>query len=212
VERGECQQICSSLAILLLELNSQSPLYQASLKNFPKEKFPDLDIRHGDARNLEKLENESFDVVWFPQNGLDYVPNYEQRQQVLQEMKKKVKTGGLVIFSSHSKQAYIYSPKVSFKNKCFKILEELTTMHQKILLEVEIFQRRSRFVIQETEKNIGLKFIGFTGDARTKLDRFLMRKFKIAKYVFPYIQYVLKNSRIDKFCAFLRYHCAPRST
>ncbi len=170
------------------------PLYQASLKNFPKEKFPDLDIRHGDARNLEKLENESFDVVWFPQNGLDYVPNYEQRQQVLQEMKKKVKTGGLVIFSSHSKQAYIYSPKVSFKNKCFKNFRgTYYYAPENIVGGGNIFKGDPDFVIQETQKNTGLKWIGFTCDARNKLDRFLMRKFKIAKYVFPYIQYIFKK-------------------
>src|SRR3989338_1606777 len=57
-------------------------LYQASLKNFPKEKFVDLDLRLGDARDLKNIPDESFDLVWFPQNGLDYVPNYEERKKV----------------------------------------------------------------------------------------------------------------------------------
>ncbi|OGH66438.1 MAG: hypothetical protein A3B90_00310 [Candidatus Magasanikbacteria bacterium RIFCSPHIGHO2_02_FULL_41_13] len=169
-------------------------LYQASLKNFPKEKFVDLDLRLGDARDLKNIPDESFDLVWFPQNGLDYVPNYEERKKVLQEMKKKVKTGGLVIFSSHNKRAYIYSPKVSFKNKQFKNFGAgYYYAAEHVVGGGTIFKGDPDFIIEETEKNTGLKFVGFTVDARNKMDRLLMRKFQLSKYIFPYIQYIFKK-------------------
>lgn len=170
------------------------PLYQASLKNFSKERFPDLDLRHGDARNLADIENNSFDVVWFPQNGLDYVPSYNERIEVLKEMQKKVKPGGLVIFSSHNKRAYVYSPKVSFKNKHFKDFRAgYYYAPENVVGGGNIFKGDPDFVIQETEKNTNLKFVGFACDARNKFDRFLMKKLKIARYIFPYIQYIFKK-------------------
>ncbi len=169
-------------------------LYTASRNNFPKQSFTDLDLRHGDARDMSILSDETFDVVWFPQNGIDYVPNYEDRKKVLQEMKKKTKQGGLVIFSSHNKCAYMYSPKVSWNNKCFK--DMLSTYHyapEHVVGGGNIFKGDPDFIVEDTEKETGLKFVGFTVDARNKRDRFMMRKFKISKYIFPYIQYVFKK-------------------
>lgn len=170
------------------------PLYQAGLKNFPKSSFTDLDLRHGDARNMSTLPDETFDVVWFPQNGLDYVPTYEERKTVLQEMKKKVKPGGLVIFSSHNKRAYIYSPKVSFKNKHFTdFASGYYYAPENVVGGGNIFKGDPDFILKETEQQVGLKFVGFTVDARNKADRFLMRNFQLSKYIFPYIQYVFKK-------------------
>lgn len=172
-------------------------LHKAALQNFPKEKFSDLDLRQGDARNLSDIPDESFDIVWFPQNGLDYVPTYEERNLVLQEMKKKIKIGGLVIFSSHNKRAYIYSPKVSWKNKYFKNFSAgYYYAPENVVGGGNIFKGDPGFLVAEVEKNIGLQYIGYAVDARNKLDRFLMRKFKIAKYIFPYIQYVFKKCNV----------------
>src|SRR3989338_1606778 len=56
-----------------------------------------------------------------------------------------------------------------------------------------IFKGDPDFIIEETEKNTGLKFVGFTVDARNKMDRLLMRKFQLSKYIFPYIQYIFKK-------------------
>ncbi len=170
------------------------PLYRVSLKSFLKESFTDLDLRQGDARNLNTIPDETFDVVWFPQNGLDYVPTYEDRKKVLQEMKKKVKPGGLVIFSSHNKCAYIYSPKVSFKNRHLKnFRSEYYYAAENVVGGGNIFKGNPDFIIEDTQKETGLKYIGFTVDARNKMDRLMMKNLKVAKYIFPYIQYVFKK-------------------
>ena len=62
---------------------------------------PTVDLRQGDARALD-FQSESFDVVMFSWNGIDYMHPFEERAKVIREMTRCVKRGGLVFLSSHN--------------------------------------------------------------------------------------------------------------
>ena len=55
----------------------------------------------GDASNLG-LKDNSFDVVIFSFNGIDYIYPYIKRLAALKEIRRVLKTNGLFIFSSHN--------------------------------------------------------------------------------------------------------------
>ena len=63
------------------------------------ERFPDLDIRVGDARDLSAFPDGAFGLVMFSYNGIDLV-DHEGREQVLSEMARVVAPDGLVVFST----------------------------------------------------------------------------------------------------------------
>jgi SAM-dependent methyltransferase len=64
-------------------------------------KMPRTDIRVLDATKLD-LPSESFDVVWFSFNGLDYIYPFSSRLAALKEIKRVLKPGGLFVYSSHN--------------------------------------------------------------------------------------------------------------
>ncbi|TDN70528.1 class I SAM-dependent methyltransferase [Paraburkholderia sp. BL10I2N1] len=66
-------------------------------------RFPGLDLRHMDARDMSKLPSDHFGLTAFSWNGIDCV-NYEDREQILKEMYRVTKPGGLVLFSSHNRE------------------------------------------------------------------------------------------------------------
>ncbi len=66
--------------------------------------YPNLDFRRQDARDLSAFEPQSFDVVWFSYNGIDFVPP-EDRGRVLRECSRVLTPGGALVFSSHNLHA-----------------------------------------------------------------------------------------------------------
>lgn len=62
-------------------------------------KFPDADLREGDARDLAGLPDAAFDLVVFSFNGLDAL-DHPGRGSALSEMARVVRPGGRVLFSS----------------------------------------------------------------------------------------------------------------
>jgi ubiquinone/menaquinone biosynthesis C-methylase UbiE len=75
--------------------------YSANMISLAKEKFPLLDLREVDARDLRIFKEHEFDVVFFSYNGLDYV-SHEDRLLILREIKRVLKNGGQFIFSTHN--------------------------------------------------------------------------------------------------------------
>jgi len=67
-----------------------------------KKKYPKVKFETGDACKL-KYESNSFDVVFFSFNGVDYIHPEEKRLQALKELTRVLKRGGVFIFSSHTK-------------------------------------------------------------------------------------------------------------
>jgi len=65
-------------------------------------RFPEADFRCVDARDLADFADGCFDLVWFSFNGLDCV-SHEDRLQILSEIYRVTKPGGLFCFSSHNR-------------------------------------------------------------------------------------------------------------
>jgi ubiquinone/menaquinone biosynthesis C-methylase UbiE len=66
-----------------------------------RKKYPQFRVLLGDARDLSCFADESFETVVFSFNGIDAV-NPEGRLQILQEVKRVLKPGGVFLFSAHN--------------------------------------------------------------------------------------------------------------
>jgi SAM-dependent methyltransferase len=64
-------------------------------------KYPDACIEVGDARDLSRFDDESFDLVVFSWNGIDAV-DHEDRSLVLNEVRRVLASGGVFQFSTHN--------------------------------------------------------------------------------------------------------------
>jgi len=67
-------------------------------------RFPDVDLRQGDARNLTAFADHEFDLVLFSFNGIDYMPP-EDRPRALREVFRVLRPGGTFVFSTHNLNA-----------------------------------------------------------------------------------------------------------
>jgi SAM-dependent methyltransferase len=67
-----------------------------------KRKYDGGNFLCGDARNLKEIADETFDFVLFSYNGIDAV-GHEDRLKVLKEIRRVLKTGGTLMFSSHNR-------------------------------------------------------------------------------------------------------------
>jgi len=65
-------------------------------------RFPQLDLRLLDARDMSALASDHYALAVFCWNGIDCV-NYEDRRRVLEEMYRVIRPGGLILFSSHNR-------------------------------------------------------------------------------------------------------------
>ncbi|MBF0446773.1 MAG: class I SAM-dependent methyltransferase [Magnetococcales bacterium] len=75
--------------------------YSAKMVETAKARYPNLDLRVLNAKNLDSLDDQSFDFILFSYNGIDYV-NQEDRLTILSELHKKLSPNGLLAFSSHN--------------------------------------------------------------------------------------------------------------
>ena len=66
-----------------------------------RERYPHLEFRQGDARNLSHFDNGEFDFVLFSFNGIDYV-GHADRTRILREVARVLRPGGVLVFSSHN--------------------------------------------------------------------------------------------------------------
>lgn len=163
-------------------------------QNFPEGKFADLKFEMGDAIDLQGVSNESFDVVFFPMNTIDYINPYRLRIQAMQEAAKKVKPGGIVALSSHNKLGYVFSPKVHPKDRKIKnLFGNYYFDKEHVIGGGYIYKGNPTQVITEVVGATGFSFAGYTCDARNKFDRLFARKLKMAQFLFPYILYVFKK-------------------
>jgi len=67
-----------------------------------RSKYPGLDVTFGDARDLGRYGDGSFGLVVFSWNGIDAV-DHEDRQVILREVRRVLRTGGIFFFSTHNK-------------------------------------------------------------------------------------------------------------
>lgn len=74
--------------------------FTPALTSAAQRRFPDVDIRDGDARKLTFGDN-CFDVVVFSANGLDAV-GHDDRARALAEIRRVLRAGGAFVFSTHN--------------------------------------------------------------------------------------------------------------
>ncbi len=63
-----------------------------------------LKFEVADARQMEQYQDESFDLILFAFNGLDYIPPHE-RSKTIKEIRRVLKKGGHFCFSTHNLQS-----------------------------------------------------------------------------------------------------------
>jgi len=85
--------------------------------NFAKNKYPAISFEVGDACDL-KFPDESFDIVFFSYNGIDYIFPESKRIVALKEINRVLKNGGYFVFSSHNPGAIFtkFRPKFILRN------------------------------------------------------------------------------------------------
>ncbi|MEO6305823.1 MAG: class I SAM-dependent methyltransferase [Bacteroidia bacterium] len=82
--------------------------YSEGFVNAVKKKHLTADIRLMNATDLSEFENNSFDLINFSFNGIDYV-GFEDRKKILSEIHRVLKPNGLFLFSTHNKDHFTYN-------------------------------------------------------------------------------------------------------
>ena len=72
-----------------------------------RRRHPGVDVRHGDARDLDGIDDASQRLVFFSVNGIDAV-DHEDRQRVLASVRRVLAPGGLFVFSTLNKEGPLY--------------------------------------------------------------------------------------------------------
>ena len=85
--------------------------YTPSLLDRARQRFPQADLRYMDGRDMSELQSDHFALAMFSYNGIDSV-DYEDRVRILSEMKRVVRPGGYLLFSSHNRHGPGYGEKV----------------------------------------------------------------------------------------------------
>lgn len=75
--------------------------YSAAMIERCKAEFPSFRFAVADARRLDFAADESYDFVLFSYNGIDHLDEHE-RSMALTEMRRVLRPGGLMAFSSHN--------------------------------------------------------------------------------------------------------------
>lgn len=71
---------------------------------------PGRELLVADASDLGRFGDADFDVVVFSYNGLDYLHPADQRRRCLAEMRRVLRTGGRLLFSTHNARALLRRP------------------------------------------------------------------------------------------------------
>ncbi|MDQ1697309.1 MAG: hypothetical protein QOJ03_2662 [Frankiaceae bacterium] len=85
--------------------------YTEAMVELARRRYPDADVRHGDARSLTDLPDGSFRGVVFSFNGIDAV-DHEDRPAVLAAVRRVLAPGGYFLYSTLHKDgpAFVQRP------------------------------------------------------------------------------------------------------
>jgi SAM-dependent methyltransferase len=77
-----------------------------------RQKYPGVNVQDGDARDLSRFANETFQLVVFSFNGIDAVTAAD-RVQILREVYRVLRKGGVFLFSAHNRGGPGHGEKLS---------------------------------------------------------------------------------------------------
>ncbi len=99
---GRTTQHFSQLVLEYVGIDYSSNMIAACQKRFA-ETSPAITFEVCDARNMSLFESNSFDLIAFSFNGIDYISHCD-RLKIFQEVRRVGKPGGYFFFSSHNLQ------------------------------------------------------------------------------------------------------------
>ena len=81
-----------------------------------------IEFIHGDATKLDFAKDSSYDAVIFSYNGMQCIPGKKNRDNVLKEVYRVLKSGGVYIFTAHNRDdsgiyQYIWDEELEKWNK-----------------------------------------------------------------------------------------------
>ncbi len=81
--------------------------YSPAMVESCRRKFPELEFMVADGSDLSEFPDASFDAVVFAFNGIDYVLPDDSRQQCFEHIRRILRPGAVVIFSSHNPRSVL---------------------------------------------------------------------------------------------------------
>src|SRR5215813_9059413 len=87
--------------------------YAQAMIDACRRRFPELEFQCEDATDLRRFGDGSFDVVVYAFNGIDYIPTDQGRLRCLAEVRRVLRPGGRLIFSSHNARFMFLIPMLS---------------------------------------------------------------------------------------------------
>lgn len=147
--------------------------YSQDFVNRAQVNFPKADIRLGDARDLSVFEDESFDVVFFSFNGIDYI-DLEGRMNCLKEVNRVLKKDGHFIFSTHNRSLKTFNQFTStlrhengfIKLKSFVKSLRYYPIHIKMKQSEEVYDQYA--IINDSAHNFSLLTFYITKEEQQK--------------------------------------------
>lgn len=121
--------------------------------------FPNASFVCEDARTLEKFKDSSFDLVLFSFNGIDYV-SLEERIQIIKQINRVLRTGGVFCFSSHNISSLTEMPFFEFRlnipaaiKKIFEV-KKIKSLNKE---QLAIAGKADHVIINDGAHNYGLQ-------------------------------------------------------
>ena len=101
---GRTTQHFANLVSEYIAIDYSPQMIAAANKRFPK--FADTNaFQVCDVRDMSRFLDNSFDLILFSFNGIDYMSN-EDRSQAIKEIQRVGKPGGYLFFSTHNLTAF----------------------------------------------------------------------------------------------------------
>jgi ubiquinone/menaquinone biosynthesis C-methylase UbiE len=87
--------------------------YSRAMLAAARKRYPEARFEHGDARNLDRIMDESVFLVMFSCNGIDMV-SFEDRAEIVREAFRILRPGGVFLFSMHNQDSSQFNPGFQF--------------------------------------------------------------------------------------------------